>query len=132
MQNIVRAATRAVILAVALAGASPAFAERAITGAEAQRMLAGKSFKLQCVDGTSGRGVFNTHGVVSVSYRRSGVAEMAQEQSDRATVRAQGNEICISWTQFDGGGDSCYPVAERAAGSFRIGGINSWCDINAR
>jgi hypothetical protein len=131
MQIIIRAAALASILAT-LAGASPALAERPITGAEAQRLLAGRSFQLQCIDGTSGRGVFNTHGAVSVSYRRGGASEMMQEQRDRATVHAQGNEICINWTQFDGGGNSCYPVAERAAGSFRIGGINRWCDIYAR
>ena len=123
---------RAAILAAILTVASPAVAEHAITGAEAQRLLAGKSFQLQCVDGTSGRGVFGAHNVVTVSYRRSGATEIAQEQRDRATVQARGNEICISWTQFDGGGDSCYAVAERAANSYRIGSPIRWCDITAR
>ena len=127
MQVIARAAALAAMLAVT----SPAFADRSITGAEAQRMLAGKAFLMHCVDGTSGRGVF-THGVVHVSYRRAGAFEVAQAESDRATVRAQGNEICMNWTQFGGGGDACYPVSERAVGQYRIGGLGRWCDINAR
>jgi hypothetical protein len=128
MQIIVRAAA----IAVALVSASPSFAERAISGAEAQRLLAGKAFHLQCIDGTQGRGLFGAHNVVTVSYRRAGLGELAGDQNDRAVVQARGNEICISWTQFDGGGNSCYPVAERAANSFRIGIPGRWCDITAR
>jgi hypothetical protein len=115
-----------------LAFSSQSFAERPISGAEAQRLLAGKQFLIQCVDGTQGYGVFNTHGVVTVAYRRFNTRSDAPDLRDRATVRARGHEICLAWKEFDGGGDGCYPVAEKNANHFRIGGAMRWCEIKAR
>jgi hypothetical protein len=47
-------------------------------------------------------------------------------------VHARGNEICLAWKEFDGGGDGCYPVAEKDTGHFRIGSVMRWCEIKAR
>ena len=124
--------TRFVLVSAALVASSAAFAERPISGAEAQRLLAGKQFLIQCVDGTQGYGVFNTHGVVTVAYRRFNSRSDAPDMRDRATVRARGHEICLAWKEFDGGGDGCYPVAEKDAGHFRIGSAIRWCEIKAR
>jgi len=120
------------IFAIAAVTASPAFAERPISGAEAQRLLTGKQFLIQCVDGTQGYGVFNTAGVVTVAYRRFNTRNDVPDLRDRATVRARGHEICLAWKEFDGGGDGCYPVAEKDAGHYRIGGTMRWCEIKAR
>ncbi len=116
----------------ALAASTPAFAERPITGAEAQRLLSGKQFQIQCVDGTQGHGVFNAHGMVTVAYRRFNARNDTPDLRDRATVRARGNEICLAWKEFDGGGDGCYPVAQKDAGHYRIGSSMRWCEIKAR
>ena len=110
----------------------PASAERPISGAEAQRLLSGKQFLIQCVDGTQGYGVFNQHGIVNVAYRRMSTRSDAPDMRDRATVRARGHEICLAWKEFDGGGDGCYPVAEKDTGHFRIGSGIRWCEIKAR
>jgi len=107
-------------------------AERPISGAEAQRLLSGKQFLIQCVDGTQGYGVFNMHGVVTVAYRRFNARSDAPDMRDRATVRARGQEICLAWKEFDGGGDGCYPIAEKSVGHFRIGSAMRWCEIKAR
>ena len=87
---------------------------------------------IQCVDGTQGYGAFNAHGVVTVAYRRSHFRSDAPDMRDRATVRARGNEICLAWKEFDGGGDGCYPVAQKDAGHYRIGSAIRWCEIKAR
>ena len=121
----------AVISAVVVA-CSPASAERPISGAEAQRLLAGKQFLIQCADGTQGYGVFTTHGVVNVAYRRFNTRNDAPDLRDRATVHARGQEICLAWKEFDGGGDGCYPVSEKHAGHYRIGSAIRWCEIKAR
>ena len=129
----VRIVLASIALAVAALGSTlPALAERPISGAEAQRFLAGKQFLIQCVDGTQGYGVFNTHGFVSVAYRRFNARNGAPDQRDHATVRARGNEICLAWKEFDGGGDGCYPVAEQGNGHYRIGSGMRWCEIKAR
>jgi hypothetical protein len=117
---------------VVLLVANPAAAERPITGAEAQRLLSGKQFMIQCVDGTQGYGVFNAHGIVNVAYRRFNMRNDAPDLRDRATVRARGNEICLAWKEFDGGGDGCYPISEKNNGHYRIGSTIRWCEIKAR
>lgn len=120
------------VLATAVFAASvPARAERPITGAEAQRLLSGKQFLIQCVDGTQGHGVFNSHGTVTVAYRRFNAPNGMPDQRDRATVRARGHEICLAWKEFDGGGDGCYPVSQKDAGHYRIGSAMRWCEIKA-
>jgi hypothetical protein len=123
---------RLAVIAAALAVSSQASAERPISGAEAARLLAGKQFQIMCVDGTHGYGVFNTHGVVTVAYRRYNARASAPDMRDRATVQARGNEICLAWKEFDGGGDGCYPVSEKNTGHFRIGSTMRWCEIKAR
>jgi hypothetical protein len=132
MPKLFRVVLTGVLFAAAAVAASvPAHAERPITGAEAQRLLAGKQFLIQCVDGTQGYGVFNTHGLVTVAYRRFNARNGTPDERDRATVRARGNEICLAWKQFDGGGDGCYPVSQKNAGHYRIGSSMRWCEIKA-
>lgn len=123
---------RFAVISSVLVAASPASAERPISGADAARLLAGKQFLIQCVDGTQGYGVFNQHGIVNVAYRRFNTHRDAPDMRDRATVRARGQEICLAWKEFDGGGDGCYPIAEKDNGHYRIGGSMRWCEIKAR
>ena len=129
MKMIVRAAA---VTAVIVVSSSPALSDRRITGAEAQRALAGKSFHLRCIDGTYGRGFFTTSGMVTVAYKRPAAREDDAETVDRAVVQARGDEICVAWKEFDGGGNSCYPVAMKSATLFRFGVHGRWCDISAQ
>jgi hypothetical protein len=119
-------------LAVAVFFSSTALAERPVSGAEAQRVLAGKHFQIQCVDGTYGRGMFGDQGTVSLSYKRFNDSSAAPPQHEKASVRARGNEICVAWKEFGGGGTGCYPVAEKNAGHYRIGSDLRWCEIKAK
>ena len=116
-------------MAMTFGGWETAAAERQVHGGDVARVLAGRAFNIECVDGTQGRGQVSTHGAISVSYRR---AANAPEQSDHASVKVQGVEICLSWKQFGGGGNGCYPVFERAANRFRLGSGPIWCDISTR
>ena len=128
MKMILRAAAVAVLIVVAT---SPGLSDRRITGAEAQRALAGKPFQMRCIDGTLGRGFFNSNGIVTVSFKRSAAREDAAETIERAAVQARGDEICVAWKEFDGGGHSCYPVTMRSPTLFRLGVDGRWCDIAA-
>ncbi len=109
-------------------GASAASAGRQVHGGDVARVLAGRAFQIECVDGTQGRGQISPHGAISVSYRRSS----GPEQNDHANVKVQGVEICLAWKQFGGGGNGCYPVFEQASNRFRLGSGPIWCDISAK
>ncbi|MBM3527150.1 MAG: hypothetical protein FJX62_03605 [Alphaproteobacteria bacterium] len=109
---------------------SAAWAERQVHGGDVARLLAGRAFQIQCVDGTRGKGEFaQSGGLVTVSYRRP---HGPPQESDRATVRVKGVEICLAWRQFGGGGDGCYPVREKTGGTYRLGVGPIWCDISAK
>jgi hypothetical protein len=111
--------------------ATPAFAQRAISGTEAVKLLSGRSFQIACFNGTRGRGHFSDQGIVHISYKRSSSSASSPEEKDRAVVRVRGPELCISWNNFGGGGEGCYPVTEYGSGMYRIGGSTVWCDVKA-
>lgn len=116
-----------VVLAIMLA-ATPAIAGRQVRGDDVARMLNGKQFNIECIDGTVGRGQVSQHGVASVSYRRP-LSRSKVEQYDNAVVRVRGNDICLAWRQFGGGGNGCYPVSEESGGRYRLSTGPLWCDI---
>ena len=117
------------IATAGLTASSTASAGRQVHGGDVARVLAGKMFRIECVDGTQGRGQFSEHGAVSVSYRRS---SGGPDESDHANVQVRGFEICLAWKQFGGGGNGCYPVYEEAAGRYRLGNGPLWCDISPK
>ena len=106
----------------------PAEAGRQVHGGDVARMLMGRAVKIECVDGTKGRGQITQAGVINVLYRRP---QGQVDESDRATMRVKGVEICLAWKQFGGGGDGCYPVSEEGAGRYRLSTGPAWCDISA-
>lgn len=115
---------------LALAGTSPALAGRQVHGGDVAKLLSGRAFKIECVDGTQGRGQISQAGMINVSYRRpSG----SRDESDNALMRVKGVEICLAWKQFGGDGDGCYPVSEEAAGTrYRLSTGPMWCDISTK
>jgi hypothetical protein len=129
MKIFVRAAA---IAALAIVSISVTLADRRITGVEAQKALAGRAFQLQCIDGTLGHGFFNTNGIDTVAFKRSAARDDAAETIERAVVQARGDQICVAWKEFDGGGNSCYPVAMKSPTLFRLGVSGRWCDIKAQ
>lgn len=116
--------------ALAVCFASPAWAERLVTGEEAQNILAGKSFSLSCVNGVSGRGSFNG-GIVKASYRMPSAAEGADPVNDLGKVRSRGADLCIAWRHLTNGDEGCYRVSEKAPGRYRISVPSGhlWCDF---
>lgn len=116
-------------LAVMLIATSQASAGRQVHGGDVARLLMGKAFRIECVDGTQGRGQVSQQGAVNVSYRR---ASAGPEEKDHANVRVNGVEICLAWKQFGGGGNGCYAVFEQGAGRFRLGNGPLWCDISPK
>jgi len=107
----------------------PAEAGRQVHGGDVARLLSGRSFRIECVDGTQGRGQITQNGVINVLYRRP---QEQREETDRAVMRVRGVEICLAWKQFNGGGDGCYPVTEEAAGRYRLSTGPAWCEISAK
>jgi hypothetical protein len=121
----------AAALGIALTWLSDAFAGRQVQGGDVARMLSGRAFHIECVDGTVGRGQVSSAGVANVSYRRP--SARGPEEQDHAMVRVKGIEICLAWKQFGGGGDGCYPVSEEAAGTrYRLSTGPLWCDISPK
>ena len=116
-------------VAMMIGATLPAEAGRQVHGGDVARLLMGRSVKIECVDGTKGRGQITQAGVINVLYRRP---QGQAEESDRATMRVKGVEICLAWKQFGGGGDGCYPVSEEGAGRYRLSTGPAWCDISAR
>lgn len=131
MPRIDRFVLAGFVSVVAGFAAAPALAERPISGAEAVKLLSGRSFQIACFNGTRGRGHFGEQGVVHISYKRTSSSPSAPEEKDRATVRVRGPELCLNWTNFGGGGEGCYPVIEYGSGMYRIGGSTIWCDVKA-
>ena len=114
--------------AIVIGATLPAEAGRQVHGGDVARLLMGRAVKIECVDGTQGRGQISQTGVINVLYRRP---QSEREESDRAAMRVKGVEICLAWKQFGGGGDGCYPVSEEAAGRYRLSTGPAWCDISA-
>jgi hypothetical protein len=117
------------LFATSLVAVSPASAGRQVHGGDVAKILTGKSFVIQCVDGTIGRGQISMAGVANVSYRRP---SDPREETDHAVLKVKGVEICLAWKQFGGGGGGCYPVSEEAQGRFRLSTGPLWCDISPR
>lgn len=117
------------VIAATLVATSPASAGRQVHGGDVARLLSGKAFRIECVDGTQGRGQVTPHGQINVSYHRP---SERREETDSALMRVKGVEICLAWKQFGGGGDGCYPVSEEGAGRFRLSTGPLWCDISPR
>ena len=72
------------VFAMALVAVSPAFAGRQVHGGDVSRILTGKAFRIECVDGTTGRGQISEHGVANVSYRRP--SDQREERECRTRV----------------------------------------------
>jgi hypothetical protein len=118
-------------IVIASAAASDALAGRQVHGGDVARLLNGRAFRIECVDGTVGRGQISTAGVANVLYRRP--STRGPEEADHAVVRVKGVEICLAWRQFGGGGDGCYPVSEEQPGiRYRLSTGPLWCDISPK
>jgi hypothetical protein len=115
--------------AITIGATSVADAGRQVHGGDVARLLMGRTVKIECVDGTQGRGQISQAGVINVLYRRP---QSPREETDRAAMRVKGVEICLAWKHFGGGGDGCYPVSEEAAGRYRLSTGPAWCDISAK
>jgi len=129
MPKLLRFVCASFAVAMTLVVVTPALAGRQVQGGDVAKLLVGKAFRIECVDGTIGRGQVSPHGVANVSYRRP---NDNREEVDNAVVRVRGVEICLAWKQFGGGGDGCYPVSEEAQGRFRLSTGPLWCDISPK
>src|ERR1043166_5618850 len=124
-------AVATVVRAVTVGATSVAFAGRQAHRGGVARLLSGRAFRIECVDGTVGRGQVSMAGVANVSYRRPSMS--GPEETDHAVMRVKGVEICLAWKHFGGGGDGCYPVSEEAPGSrYRLSTGPLWCDISPK
>ena len=56
--------------AIIVGATQPAEAGRQVHGGDVARLLMGRAVKIECVDGTQGRGQISQAGVINVLYRR--------------------------------------------------------------
>jgi hypothetical protein len=113
--------------AVTLSVTPPAVAGHRVHAADVAKVLTGKNFRIDCIDGTQGRGQVTDQGIANLSYRRDG-----REASDSTVLQVKGVDMCLSWRQFGGGGRGCYPVSEESAGRYRLSTGPLWCDISMK
>ncbi|HEV1999282.1 MAG TPA: hypothetical protein VGQ97_02205 [Xanthobacteraceae bacterium] len=125
------------ILAFALMLASgalaPVLADSQLQGAEAQRLLDGKRFSFNCVNGTTGVASYAGQTATAL-YRMPSARESDLEENDRGQVQAAGEALCIRWQRLNGGKNDCYKVSAREPGSYRIATPDGrlWCDFTER
>ena len=126
--------TFAATVLAAAAFSAPVLAERALTGSEAQALLAGRRFEFNCIDGTRGCASYERSGLAKALYRMPSMRETASEVADEGRVRSAGNDVCIRWQQLNSGQEGCYRMTENAPGSYRITTSDQarWCDLQER
>jgi hypothetical protein len=116
-------------VALTLTATPAAFAGHRVHAADVAKVLSGKNFRIECIDGTQGRGQVTDEGIANLSYRR---AADGREASDSTVIQVKGVDMCLSWQRFAGGGRGCYPVSEVAVGRYRLSTGPLWCDISTR
>jgi hypothetical protein len=118
-----------VAVALTLTATPAAFAGHRVHAADVAKVLAGKNFRIHCIDGTQGRGEVTDQGIANLSYRRP---TDGREASDSTMLQVKGVDMCLSWRQFAGGGRGCYPVSEESAGLYRLSTGPLWCEISMK
>src|SRR4029078_10927095 len=132
--DIITPSRNSVVLASIAVGltltATPAaFAGNRVHAADVAKVLSGKNFRIDCIDGTHGRGQVTDQGIANLSYRRPADG---REANDSTVLQVKCVDMCLSWQRFAGGGGCCYPVSEEAAGRYRLSTGPLWCDISMK
>ena len=125
--------TFALFLIVASGAFAPVLADSQLQGAEAQRLLDGKRFSFNCVNGTTGFASYAGHTATAL-YKMPAARESDLEENDSGHVQASGDALCIRWQRLNGGKNDCYKVSTREPGSYRIASPDGrlWCDFTER
>ena len=125
--------TFAFALILASSALAPVLAGERLQGAEAQRLLDGKRFSFNCVNGTTGFASYVGQTATAL-YKMPAARESDMEENDRGTVQAAGNALCIRWQRLNGGKNDCYRVSAKEPGSYRIATPDGrlWCDFTER
>jgi hypothetical protein len=118
-----------IAIAVTLTAMPAALAGNRVHAADVAKVLSGKNFRIDCIDGTHGRGQVTNQGIANLSYRRPADG---REANDSTLIQVKGVDMCLSWQRFAGGGRGCYPVSEESAGRYRLSTGPLWCDISMK
>jgi hypothetical protein len=125
------AVTAAVFAFTVLVPLSPTAAERALTGAVAWQLLAGKDFQFKCTDGMHGYGQFDRRGSAWAAYKSSANQEELERRVE-ALVRSDGAELCFRLKDFSLIGEMCVPIAEKTSGTYLAGSKDDGCEIKVK
>jgi hypothetical protein len=126
------AVTAAVFAFTVLVPSSPTAAERALKGAVAWQLLAGKDFQFKCTDGMHGYGQFDRRGAAWAAYKPSSYQEEILERRAEAMVRADGDELCFKLKDFDLAGELCVPITQKSSSTFLAGSKDDGCEIKVK
>jgi hypothetical protein len=108
----------AIICGLALLSSSSAFAQ-SLTGADIQKSLVDKRVSLSCVDGTRGSGSYKmakNFGIITGRYQRPG----GQSEQDVGEVRAEGDQLCLTFKLLNDGREQCFGVRSTGNGRFAV------------
>ena len=122
---------RSLVIALMALLATPALADRLLSGDEAHSRLAGKNARFTCSDGTVGRAQYNEDGAGLATFRQPNRPDHFPDETGSARVISRGDLVCIAWRQLAAQGEGCYRMTERAAGQYRVTSPDgrNWCDF---
>jgi hypothetical protein len=123
----------AFVLLIASSTLASALGDGELRGAEAQRLLDGKDFTFNCVNGATGFASYAGRTATAL-YKMPAAREADMEENDQALVQPAGDALCIRWQRLNGGKNDCYKVIVKEPGTYRIATPDGklWCDFTER
>ena len=102
-----------ILLTALVLGFSASGALAAMSAAEVEKKIIGKSFKFQTTSGATGK----------VKHSKGGKSRLSNTNfdpsRDSGTWRMKGNRHCVSWKKIRGGEEKCFTYTDTGNGTFR-------------
>lgn len=121
----------ATIVALATFGLGPSAFAQSLTAADIQKSLNGKKVTLSCIDGTRGSGRYTmakNFGTIKGNYEKPD----GSSASDTGRVRADGNQLCLTFKILNDGQEQCFGVRSTGQGRFAFtaaAGLVTACQV---
>lgn len=122
---------RIAVLVLAMLGFSSAAFGQTLAASDIQKSLIGKKVTLSCIDGTRGSGRYikaRNYGIIKGKYQKPD----GSIASDTAKVRAEGNQLCLTFKRLNDGQERCFGVRSTGEGKFAFtaaAGLVTACQV---
>lgn len=125
---------RTAVLVFSMLGFSSAAYCQSLAAADIQKSLSGKRVTLSCIDGTRGSGRYimaKNFGIIQGKYQKPD----GSSASDTGRVRAEGNQLCLTFKVLNDGQEQCFGVRSTGEGQFAFtaaAGLVTACQVASR